>query len=127
MGMGARVPLEFDANVKVRCASKRGTGSTGIGLFPGMIVALKGRNGSGDSFVVSEILRVCMLQAPSIMKRLNQSILRYPLFCRAKQIFIHHFQRSLPVVLILVILIWTIGRLLRSLMPCAINDRNSFC
>lgn len=61
MGMGARVQLEFDPNLKIRCASKHGTGSTGVGLFPGMIVALKGRNGSGESFVVSEILRVCML------------------------------------------------------------------
>ncbi|KAG9127039.1 DNA-directed DNA polymerase alpha subunit pol12 [Ceratobasidium sp. 392] len=58
MGMGARVPLEFDADLKIRCASRRGTGSTGIGLFPGMIVALKGKNGSGDSFVVSEVLRL---------------------------------------------------------------------
>ncbi|KAG9083062.1 DNA-directed DNA polymerase alpha subunit pol12 [Ceratobasidium sp. 370] len=58
MGMGARVPLEFGADLKIRCASRRGTGSTGFGLFPGMIVALKGKNGSGDSFVVSEILRL---------------------------------------------------------------------
>jgi DNA polymerase alpha subunit B len=58
MGMGARVLLEFDADLKIRCATRRGTGSTGIGLFPGMIAALKGKNGSGDSFVVSEILRV---------------------------------------------------------------------
>ncbi|CCO29121.1 DNA polymerase alpha subunit B [Rhizoctonia solani AG-1 IB] len=38
MGMGARIPLEFDADVKIR--------------------SLKGRNGSGSSFVVSEFLRI---------------------------------------------------------------------
>lgn len=75
MGMGVRVPLEFDADVKIRCASMRGTGSTGIGLFPGMIVALKGKNGHGDSFVVSEFLRVSVLWIFSIGKRLNHSIL----------------------------------------------------
>lgn len=77
MGMGARVLLGFDANLKIRCASRQGTGSTGIGLFPGMIVALKGRNGSGDSFVVSEILRVCMRQVRSPRELLNHPKTRY--------------------------------------------------
>lgn len=61
MALGARVLLEFDANLKIRSASRQGTGATGYGLFPGMIAAFKGRNGSGDSFVVSEILRVYLL------------------------------------------------------------------
>ncbi|CAE6464407.1 unnamed protein product [Rhizoctonia solani] len=73
MGMGARVSLEFDANIKIRCASSRGTGSTGIGLFPGMIVALKGRNGSGDSFVVSEFLRIPPL-SPSLKTDADSSL-----------------------------------------------------
>ncbi|KAG8737123.1 DNA-directed DNA polymerase alpha subunit pol12 [Ceratobasidium sp. 428] len=79
MGMGARVPLAFDADLKIRCASRRGTGSTGIGLFPGMIVALKGRNGSGDSFVVSEILRLPPL--PSISKSDADSSLKAVIAC----------------------------------------------
>ncbi|QRV77706.1 DNA polymerase alpha subunit B [Ceratobasidium sp. AG-Ba] len=76
MGSGVRVPLEFDANLKTRCASKRATGSTGVDLFPGMIAALKGKNGSGNSFVVSEILRLPPLpinsksEAPSSLKAL---------------------------------------------------------
>lgn len=65
VGSGARVPLEFDANLKIRCASKHGTGSTGIDFFPGMIVALKGKNGSGDRFVVSEVLRLPPLPTTS--------------------------------------------------------------
>ncbi|CAE6482270.1 unnamed protein product [Rhizoctonia solani] len=73
MGMGARTPLEFDANVKIRCASDRGTGSTGIGLFPGMIVALKGKNGSGESFVVSEFLRIPPL-LPSLKSDIDSSL-----------------------------------------------------
>ncbi|CAE6391160.1 unnamed protein product [Rhizoctonia solani] len=73
MGMGARILLEFDANVKIRCASNRGTGSTGIGLFPGMIVALKGRNGSGDNFVVSEFLRIPPL-LPSLKSDVDSSL-----------------------------------------------------
>ncbi|KAG8691228.1 DNA-directed DNA polymerase alpha subunit pol12 [Ceratobasidium sp. 423] len=73
MGMGVRIPLEFDANVKIRCASSRGTGSTGMGLFPGMVVALKGRNGSGDSFVVSEFLRIPPL-LPSLKTDVDSSL-----------------------------------------------------
>ena len=58
MGFGARVPLRFGVEVKVR-KGKRGAG--GKGLFPGAIVALKGRNGGAGSFLVSEILsvRIC--------------------------------------------------------------------
>ncbi|KAH7336988.1 DNA polymerase alpha/epsilon subunit B-domain-containing protein [Rhizoctonia solani] len=73
MGMGARTQLELDPNLKIRCASSRGTGSTGIGLFPGMIVALKGRNGSGDSFVVSEFLRIPPL-LPSLKTDVDSSL-----------------------------------------------------
>ncbi|ETW81536.1 hypothetical protein HETIRDRAFT_317937 [Heterobasidion irregulare TC 32-1] len=53
MGSGARVPLKFDSNVKLR-ASVKGLGS--VGLFPGAIVALKGKNGGAGWFSVSEIL-----------------------------------------------------------------------
>lgn len=55
LGSGSRVPLRFDAALKIRGGAK-GAGS--LGLFPGAIVALKGKNGGGGSFVVSEILAV---------------------------------------------------------------------
>ncbi|TFK48691.1 DNA polymerase alpha, subunit B [Heliocybe sulcata] len=49
MGSGARVPLRFDASLKL-------TGAGAVGLFPGAIVALKGKNGGGGYFLVNEIL-----------------------------------------------------------------------
>lgn len=55
MGSGARIPLKFDAVVKVRGGSK---GIGGMGLFPGAIVALRGKNGGGGWFLVEEILAV---------------------------------------------------------------------
>ncbi|KAI0057842.1 DNA polymerase alpha subunit B [Artomyces pyxidatus] len=53
MGSGARVALKFDVNARVRGGPK-GRGS--VGLFPGAIVALKGKNGGGGWFSVGEIL-----------------------------------------------------------------------
>ncbi|KAI0335848.1 DNA polymerase alpha, subunit B [Cubamyces sp. BRFM 1775] len=53
MGSGARVPLRFDPSVNVR-RGPRGVG--GQGIFPGAIVALKGKNGGGGSFLAAEIL-----------------------------------------------------------------------
>ncbi|TDL17712.1 DNA polymerase alpha, subunit B [Rickenella mellea] len=55
MGSGARVPLRFDAQLKVR-GGIRGAGS--VGLFPGALVALKGKNGGGGYFGVSEMLGI---------------------------------------------------------------------
>lgn len=57
MGSGARVPLRFDADVKVRRGVRNGGGQ---GMFPGAIVALKGKNGGGGSFYVTEILSVSL-------------------------------------------------------------------
>ncbi|KAJ1303322.1 hypothetical protein OPQ81_011518 [Rhizoctonia solani] len=54
MGMGARVPLEFGPNLKIR-------------------LALKGRNGSGDSFVISEFLRIPPL-LPSLKTDVDSSL-----------------------------------------------------
>lgn len=51
MGSGARVPLKFNTPLKIH-------GSTRVGFFPGAIVALKGRNGGGGWFLVSEVLSV---------------------------------------------------------------------
>ncbi|OSX59797.1 hypothetical protein POSPLADRAFT_1149016 [Postia placenta MAD-698-R-SB12] len=53
MGSGGRVPLRFDPSVKVRQGVK---GVGGIGLFPGAIVALRGKNGGGGWFLVTEVL-----------------------------------------------------------------------
>ena len=58
MGSGARVQLRFDPNVKVR-RGKKGMG--GQGLFPGAIVALKGKNGGGGAFLATEILSVSVI------------------------------------------------------------------
>jgi DNA polymerase alpha subunit B len=53
MGAGARVPLKFNPEVLM-------TGNKTIyPIFPGEIVALKGRNETGEWFQVSEILPVC--------------------------------------------------------------------
>ncbi|CDO75324.1 hypothetical protein BN946_scf184848.g1 [Trametes cinnabarina] len=62
MGSGARVPLRFDPGLNVR-RGPQGVG--GQGLFPGAIVALKGKNGGGGSFVASEILSLPPLDPPS--------------------------------------------------------------
>jgi DNA polymerase alpha subunit B len=56
MGSGARVHLKFDPNVRLRGAKK---GIGGVGLFPGAIVALRGKNGGGGWFTVTEVLPVC--------------------------------------------------------------------
>ena len=55
MGSGVRVPLKFMPNFKVRGGPK---GQPNIYLFPGAIVALKGKNGGGGWFSVSEVMTV---------------------------------------------------------------------
>ncbi|KAI0349482.1 DNA polymerase alpha, subunit B [Trametes cingulata] len=62
MGSGARVPLRFDPAVKVRRGPRN---AGGVGLFPGAIVALTGKNGGGGAFVASEILSLPPLDPPS--------------------------------------------------------------
>ncbi|KAH9942919.1 DNA polymerase alpha, subunit B [Amylocystis lapponica] len=62
MASGARVPLRFEPGVKVRQGKQ---GAEGVGLFPGAIVALKGKNGGGGWFSVTEILSLPPLKAPS--------------------------------------------------------------
>ncbi|KAJ7459686.1 DNA polymerase alpha/epsilon subunit B-domain-containing protein [Mycena latifolia] len=65
MGNGARVPLRFDWNLKIR-GGPQGSGSTSF--FPGAIAALRGKNGGGGYFQVSEILTLPPLlpSAPSV-------------------------------------------------------------
>lgn len=65
MGSGKRVPLRFDTNVRVRGARK---GVQGAGFFPGAIVALKGRNGGGGWFLVTEILSVSCDASPQCIR-----------------------------------------------------------
>jgi hypothetical protein len=55
VGSGVRVPLRFAPNFKVRGGPK---GQASVSLFPGAIVALKGRNGGGGWFSVNEVLSV---------------------------------------------------------------------
>ena len=71
MGSGARVQLRFDPNVKVR-RGKQGMG--GQGLFPGAIVALKGKNGGGGAFLATEILSVSVNCSRDKMRSLTTSI-----------------------------------------------------
>lgn len=58
LASGARVSLRFDPALKIR-GGAQGAGASG--LFPGAIVALKGKNGGGGWFLVTEILSVCNL------------------------------------------------------------------
>jgi DNA polymerase alpha subunit B len=58
-GDGLRVRLQLAPGLKIRGGYK---GLGGVGLFPGAVVALKGRNGGGGYFIASEILAVCVLK-----------------------------------------------------------------
>jgi DNA polymerase alpha subunit B len=51
MGSGVRVPLKFNTPLKIH-------GSARAGFFPGAIVSLRGRNGGGGWFSVTEVLSV---------------------------------------------------------------------
>ena len=55
LGAGSRVTLKLAPNVRVRGAAP---GETQNGLFPGAIVAVRGRNGGAGFFSVSEIITV---------------------------------------------------------------------
>ncbi|KAI0667572.1 DNA polymerase alpha subunit B [Trametes maxima] len=62
MGSGARVPIRFDPGVNIRRCAR---GASGLGVFPGAIVALKGKNGGGGWFLASEILSLPPLDPSS--------------------------------------------------------------
>ncbi|KAF9651371.1 DNA polymerase alpha, subunit B [Thelephora ganbajun] len=57
MGSGVRVSLRFNTPLKIH-------GSTRVGFFPGAIVALRGRNGGGGWFSVSEVLSLPRMNGP---------------------------------------------------------------
>lgn len=58
LGSGNRVQLQFNEGMKVRGAVK---GSGGMGIFPGAMVGVTGRNGGGRIFGVDEIIMVSVL------------------------------------------------------------------
>ncbi|KAK0201753.1 DNA polymerase alpha subunit B [Desarmillaria ectypa] len=62
LGSGSRVPLRFASPLKIRGGA---LGAGGISFFPGALVALKGKNGGGGSFLSSEILAPPPLPARS--------------------------------------------------------------
>ncbi|EJU05826.1 DNA polymerase alpha subunit B [Dacryopinax primogenitus] len=60
-GSGVRTPLKFEHGFSVR-----GKNDNGFGLFPGQIVALKGKNGGGGWFSASEALEIPLLPEPPL-------------------------------------------------------------
>lgn len=79
LGNGQRVLLAFNDDMKVRGAP---VGSGGVGFFPGCLVGLKGRNGSGTKFVVSEVLMVCLPSSSFSVLMRRLLILRTMCRCR---------------------------------------------
>ena len=55
LSLGSRVPLVLDPTIKIK-GSVKGIG--GMGIYPGAIVALKGKNGGGGYFLANEVLSV---------------------------------------------------------------------
>ncbi|CAA7261468.1 unnamed protein product [Cyclocybe aegerita] len=60
LSSGARVPLMLDPAIKIKGATKN---VGGIGLYPGAIVALKGKNGGGGYFLATEFLSIPPLKS----------------------------------------------------------------
>ena len=75
MGSGARIPVRFEPDVKVR---KGKQGLRGQGFFPGAIVAFKGKNGGGGSFLVTEILSVSLVRGGILMHLYLHCIAQLP-------------------------------------------------
>ncbi|KAF9464138.1 DNA polymerase alpha subunit B [Collybia nuda] len=59
-GSGSRIALRFDSALKIRGGPQ---GAEGLGFFPGAIAALKGKNGGGGWFLVTEILVIPPLKS----------------------------------------------------------------
>jgi DNA polymerase alpha subunit B len=70
MGSGVRVPLRFNTPLKIH-------GSTRARFFPGAIVALRGRNGGGGWFSVSEVLQVGEIFNTSLPSRSHKGLRSY--------------------------------------------------
>jgi DNA polymerase alpha subunit B len=74
MGSGVRVPLRFNTPLKIY-------GSSRVGFFPGAIVALRGRNGGGGWFSVSEVLSVSedlYHVSPTLIKNVAAAAYEWP-------------------------------------------------
>lgn len=52
MGSGYRTPLKFNPNFNIL------SGSPSVSLFPGMVLAARGRNGAGGWFSISDVIDV---------------------------------------------------------------------
>lgn len=90
MGSGVRVPLRFDTNVRVRGAQ---AGRGGMGFFVGAIAALRGKNGGGGWFHVSEVLTVSLIHVTANL--ISEYGLSYPLPHRAHRLQARsHFLRA---------------------------------
>lgn len=65
VGAGSRTPLQFPPSCLLKPAPGAAQTNTDsrAGLFPGMIVALLGKNGGANRFVVDEILLVSAVRA----------------------------------------------------------------
>ncbi|KAJ7779978.1 hypothetical protein B0H16DRAFT_1711208 [Mycena metata] len=71
LGNGARVPLPFDWDLKIH---RGALGNGSVAFFPGVLVALRGRNGGGGYFQVSEVLMPPVLPpAPSVTSEANSA------------------------------------------------------
>ena len=82
VGNGQRVPLVIDAKCRIHYAWTDATAqaSNVLGLFPGMIVGMKGRNGSGHRFVAEELFivrRHSYLSEPTYASHLHFRIQRH--------------------------------------------------
>ncbi|KAJ4482149.1 DNA polymerase alpha/epsilon subunit B-domain-containing protein [Lentinula aciculospora] len=62
---GKRIAVRFDPALKIRGGAQ---GAGGLGLFPGAIVALKGKNGGANSFSATELLALPPLPTSPSMK-----------------------------------------------------------
>lgn len=72
LGSGSRILLQFNDDLKVRGAPK---GSAGLGVFPGAMVGVRGRNGGGKIFSVSELIMVsssCSFYFSSLISDTNR-------------------------------------------------------
>lgn len=65
---GSRIAIKFDTELVIRNNIR---GARGLGLFPGVIIAMKGRNGGGGYFLAKEILTVGDPFAPITFRALD--------------------------------------------------------
>ncbi|KAA1101900.1 DNA-directed DNA polymerase alpha subunit pol12 [Puccinia graminis f. sp. tritici] len=75
IGHGRRIRLQWADDLKVHGV---GSQEEGIGLFPGAIVGLRGRNGGGTYFSVQEILSMPMAEGASTNPKTLLSYLSNP-------------------------------------------------